>query len=103
VVAVGFGVFSYFGSALDYDDDFVGRYKIDETALIGFTFMPAVSVQLADWVSLGAGFNMMLGLYNYELAVDREYQDTWHLALGARWRPIEPLALSLPSSQFTEG
>lgn len=70
VVAVGIGVFSYFGSALSYDDDFVGRYDVEETLLFGFSLMPAVSFQITDWLSLGAGFNIMLGFYDYKVGIN---------------------------------
>ena len=69
-VAIGVGVFSYIGSALNYDSGFVGRYHVDDTALIGLSFMPAVSVRLTDWLTLGAGFHVMVGLFNYEVAVN---------------------------------
>jgi long-chain fatty acid transport protein len=70
VVAIGVGVFSYFGSALNFDEEFVGRYNVEETLLVGFSLMPAVSFQITDWFALGAGFNIMLGIFDFKEAVD---------------------------------
>ena len=62
------------------------------SVVLGFTFMPAVSFQVTDWSSLGAGFNITLGFFDYEVALnnpgpggpdgqlsvnDRETTETW--------------------------
>ncbi|MBW2381383.1 MAG: outer membrane protein transport protein [Deltaproteobacteria bacterium] len=60
VVAIGVGVFSYFGSALSFDEGFVGRYDVEKTLLVGFS----------DWFALGAGFNIMLGIFDFNEAVN---------------------------------
>lgn len=70
VVAIGMGVFSYFGAVLNFDEGFVGRYTVEETLLLGFTLMPAVSFQITDWFSLGAGFNIMFGIFDFNEAVN---------------------------------
>jgi len=70
-VRVGLGAFSYFGLAQKYDSDWVGRYYIQEGALIGMTLMPAVSVQVTDWLSVGAGLNAMAGYFSTQVAVNR--------------------------------
>jgi long-chain fatty acid transport protein len=67
--AVGFGAFSYFGLALEYDDNWVGRYYAQKDALLGMSFMPAVSFKATDWLSIGAGLNAMYGYMNTEVAV----------------------------------
>jgi long-chain fatty acid transport protein len=67
---VGFGALSYFGLAADYGDDWVGRYYVEKTALIGMTLMPSVSYQATDWLSIGAGLNAMYGYLNTDLAVN---------------------------------
>ena len=70
VVAVGIGVFNYFGSGLNFDEGFVGRYHVEKSLILGFSFMPAVSFQITDWFSLGAGFNIMLGVFDFDVAVN---------------------------------
>jgi len=59
--SVGFGVLSYFGLAESYDDNWVGRYYVQKPALLGLTLTPAVSYRVNNWLSIGAGLNMMYG------------------------------------------
>lgn len=68
-VAVGFGSLSYFGLAEDFDNDWVGRYYVQKGTLLGMSLMPAASVKLADWLSVGAGLNAMFGYLDNEVAV----------------------------------
>ncbi len=67
---VGFGTLSYFGLAQEYADDWVGRYYVQKSALIGMTLMPSVSFQATDWLAIGAGLNAMYGYLNTEVAVN---------------------------------
>jgi long-chain fatty acid transport protein len=69
-VRVGFGTLSYFGLAEDYGDNWVGRYYIQKGALLGMSVMPSVSVEVTDWLSLGAGLNAMYGYLNTDVAVN---------------------------------
>ena len=67
---VGLGSLSYFGLAEKYNDNWVGRYYVQESALIGMSLMPSVSYQATDWLSVGAGLNAMYGYLNTKLAVN---------------------------------
>jgi long-chain fatty acid transport protein len=67
---VGLGSLSYFGLAEKYDDDWVGRYYVQESALLGMTIMPSVSFAATDWLSIGAGLNAMYGFLDTQMAVN---------------------------------
>ena len=67
--AIGFGTFSYFGLATSYDDNWVGRYYVQEGALLGMSLMPAASFKATDWLSVGAGLNAMYGYLDEKLAI----------------------------------
>lgn len=67
---LGFGSFSYFGSGLDFDDDWVGRYYVQESDLLGFTLMPAAAYRINEWLSIGAGLNAMFGMLVDQAAVN---------------------------------
>jgi long-chain fatty acid transport protein len=69
-VKFGMGALSYFGLAQKYDDGWVGRYYVKEAALLGFTLMPAVSYQVNEKFSIGAGLNMMIGYLNEKVAIN---------------------------------
>ena len=67
---VGLGTLSYFGLAEDYDDNWVGRYYVQNSALLGMSITPSVSFQATDWLSIGAGLNAMYGYLDTEMAVN---------------------------------
>jgi len=67
---VGLGTFSYFGLATDYNDNWVGRYYVQESALLGMSLMPSASYQITDWLSIGAGLNAMYGYLDTQMAVN---------------------------------
>ena len=67
---VGLGMMSYFGLAQKYNDDWVGRYYIQEGALLGLSLLPTVSYEVNDWLSVGAGMNAMLGYLKSEVAIN---------------------------------
>jgi long-chain fatty acid transport protein len=68
--SIGFGMLSYFGLSESYDDNWVGRYYVKKSSLIGMTLTPAASYRVNDWLSLGAGLNMMYGYLDTEVAVN---------------------------------
>jgi long-chain fatty acid transport protein len=68
--SVGFGVLSYFGLSTKYDDNWVGRYYIQDGTLIGLTLTPAVSYRVNNWLSVGAGLNIMYGYFDSQVAVN---------------------------------
>ncbi len=68
--SVGLGMLSYFGLAEDYDDNWVGRYYVQDSTLVGMSLMPSVSYQATDWVSIGVGLNAMLGYLKNQTAVN---------------------------------
>jgi len=68
--SVGFGVLSYFGLAEDYGDNWVGRYHVQNSTLLGLTLTPAVSYRVNNWLYLGAGLNMMYGYLDTEVAIN---------------------------------
>jgi long-chain fatty acid transport protein len=69
-LAAGFGIFGYFGLAMDYNNNWVGRYYIDEIKLQGLNFMPAVAYKVNDWLSIGAGLNVMYAMFEQKAKVN---------------------------------
>jgi rhodanese-related sulfurtransferase len=54
---LGFSVGSGFGLGVKYEDDWVGRYYVQESALITMSVAPSVAYRVNDWLSIGAGLN----------------------------------------------
>jgi long-chain fatty acid transport protein len=69
-LALGFGAFSYFGLSSSYDDNWVGRYYTQKGTLLGMTLTPAVSYRIANWLSIGAGLNVMYGYLDNQVAIN---------------------------------
>jgi long-chain fatty acid transport protein len=59
-----------FGSMLDYDDNWVGRYRVQEATILGVSFVPSVAYRVNDKLSLGAGVNAMYGALKHQVAVN---------------------------------
>jgi long-chain fatty acid transport protein len=76
--SVGFGVFSYFGLTEKYDDDWAGRYYVQNASLVGLSLMPSVAFKVNDQLSVGAGLNAMMASFSTEVAIhnfDPSYSD----------------------------
>jgi len=68
--SIGFGVCSYFGLAENYDDDWAGRYYIQNASLVGLSLLPSVAYRVNDQLSLGAGLNAMMASFSTDVAVN---------------------------------
>lgn len=69
-LSIGFGVLSYFGLSQKFDDNWVGRYYVQESTLVGMTLTPAVSYKVNNWLYLGAGLNIMYGYLSDQAAIN---------------------------------
>lgn len=78
--AIGFGMYGNFGLALDYDDDWAGRYFNQEAAVIGVSLQPTLAHKFTDDLSVGIGPRIMYAYYRNEMAIDNNL-------LGLRDRP----------------
>ena len=68
--AIGFGMYGNFGLALDYDDDWAGRYFTQEAAVIGMSLQPTWAYKFTDDLSIGVGPRIMLGYYRTEMGIN---------------------------------
>lgn len=66
---LGFGSFAYFGGAIEYNLNWVGRYFLQGSTLLGQSFLPALAFRINDWLSLGGGINVMLGFMRAKAGV----------------------------------
>lgn len=67
---LGLAVTGYFGLSLDYQDDWVGRYYVQEATLQAAAIQPAVAWKVNDWLSLGAGVAVLYGVLDEKVAVN---------------------------------
>jgi long-chain fatty acid transport protein len=60
-LSVGVGVYTPFGSSTTWDDDWHGRYLIQNIALSAIFIQPTVSYKIKDIIGIGAGLSIVLG------------------------------------------
>lgn len=67
---LGLGTYSYFAGPLEYNLNWVGRYYLQEATLLGVSFEPAVAYRITNWLSVGAGPNVMVGFLRAKAATN---------------------------------
>ena len=67
---IGLGIYSNFGLAEKWQDDWVGRYYTQQSTLLGMSFAPAVAYRIVDGLSIGAALNVMYGYLKQVAAVN---------------------------------
>jgi long-chain fatty acid transport protein len=67
---LGVAMTGNFGAALNYDDNWVGRYYVQETTLVGLSFLPSIAYKVTDKLSLGGSLNAMYGKYKNQVAIN---------------------------------
>ena len=69
-LSLGMALNGYFGLALDYEDDWVGRYYAREAKLQALAFQPAAAWKFTDWFSVGFGVSLLYGVLDQKVAVN---------------------------------
>ena len=67
--AFGFNMFSISGAVLDYDNDWAGRFFVQDTTLLTLTFNPSLAYKMNDKFSVAAGFGAIYGSLDMDLAL----------------------------------
>lgn len=78
---LGLAVTGNFGSAVKYDEGWVGRYRAQEGTLLGVSVLPSIATRIDDKLSLGASLNLMYGKLDNEVAVNNIVGPDGRLAL----------------------
>jgi long-chain fatty acid transport protein len=66
----GFSVGSGFGLGVKYEDNWVGRYYLQESALITMSVMPSLAYRVNDWLSVGGGLNLQYAHLKNRVAIN---------------------------------
>jgi len=67
---LGVSMNGYFGLSLDYEDDWVGRYYVQDATLQAAAIQPAIAWRVNDWLSVGAGVAATYGILDEKIAVN---------------------------------
>jgi len=67
---LGIATVANWGLGQEYDDDWVGRYRLQKIVLVGASIVPSIAYRVNDKFSVGAGIVAMDGFLRYEGAVN---------------------------------
>ncbi len=70
-VRLGFSVVAPQGGAMNYGDDFVGRYGATKVALAGIGGSPSIAYKANDRLSLGAGVSFIYTTFDETIAINQ--------------------------------
>ncbi len=68
-ISLGMGINNQFGSSSSFEDDWQGRYIVQNISLKTFMFQPTAAYGLHEKLSLGAGFVFATGNFSYNKAL----------------------------------
>lgn len=69
-VTAGFAATGNFGLTESYDNNWVGRYYIQESTLLGLSLLPSIAWKVSPEFSLGASLNATYGIFRDQVAVN---------------------------------
>ena len=83
---LGFAATGNFGLALKYDDNWVGRYYVQNGTLIGVSFLPSIAYRVSPELSVGGSLNVMYGYLKDQVAINNIVGPDGQLSLDShKW------------------
>jgi len=67
---LGLAMTGNFGFPLRYNDDWVGRYYVQEGTLVGLSLVPAIAYKVTPKLSLGGSVTAMYGIFKNKVAIN---------------------------------
>jgi long-chain fatty acid transport protein len=74
-LAVGLGVYTPFGSSVEYEDDWAGSHLVNNIDLQAIYIQPTVSIKVNDKLSFGGGFIFVSGSVAFNRNLNRTLSD----------------------------
>ena len=68
--SVGLAITAPLGGAMDFGEDFVGRYVAQKVALQGVGISPSVGYKVNDQLAVGAGVSLIYTLFEQDVALN---------------------------------
>lgn len=67
---IGFSVVAPIGGGIDYGDNFVGRYAMQDVSLAALAFTPSYAYKVDDRLSLGIGISAVYSTLEQDIAIN---------------------------------
>lgn len=108
-LAFGLGVYTPYGSAVEYEDDWAGSHLVNNIDLAAIYIQPTVAFKINDYFSIGGGPIFVTGSVNFNRNLNRTLSDlegnrsevtveakgvtNWGWTVGAMFNPTENLSI----------
>ncbi|MEP2937662.1 MAG: outer membrane protein transport protein [Gilvibacter sp.] len=108
-LAFGLGVYTPYGSTVEYEQDWVGSHLVNNIELAAIFIQPTVSIKIADQFSIGGGPIYVTGSVNFnrnlnrtladldgnrsDVTIDASGVNAWGYTIGAMFNPTENLRI----------
>jgi long-chain fatty acid transport protein len=66
---LGLNVISISAAIMEYDDNWTGRYLVEEVKLFTLTLNPSIAYKVNDWLSIGGGVGLLYGAFDETIAI----------------------------------
>jgi long-chain fatty acid transport protein len=105
----GLGVFAPYGSTVEWEEGWSGRYNLTSLSLRAIYIQPTVAYKVTDWLSVGAGLDIVAGSVNLQrslptsdtngepghMTLDGKTKTAFGYNLGVYLQPSEKFSLGL--------
>ncbi|MCM5664317.1 OmpP1/FadL family transporter [Galbibacter mesophilus] len=109
--SVGLGVYTPYGSGVEYPTDWEGSHLVNDISLSAVYFQPTVSIRVNEKLSFGGGPILAMGAVNFNRNIDRTTTNlegeranvtiddsgitAWGYTLGMMLRPTEKFTIGV--------
>lgn len=72
---LGVSAASFFGLGIEYDEDWAGRYFVQEASFLTFVISPGIGYRINKWLSLGGGATVLYSKLDQKTAINNQVTD----------------------------
>ncbi len=72
---LGVSAASFFGLGIEYDEDWAGRYFVQEASFLTFVISPGIGYRINKWLSLGGGATVLYSKLDQKTAINNQLTD----------------------------
>ena len=70
---LGLNLISVSAAVLDFDDNWTGRYLIQDVSIFTLTLNPSIAYRVNDWLSIGGGVGLLYGKLDETIALQTPF------------------------------
>lgn len=72
---LGVAAASFFGLGIEYDEDWAGRYFVQEASFLTLNISPGIGYRINKWLSLGGGATVLYANLDQKTAINNQLTD----------------------------